>query len=171
MAFKIKDLMINVAPADDGGQGCWANSCGFLTELGCAGKSGCTVTAGAVFCPNKSGCTVTAGDFCPSKSGCTVTAGDFCPSKSGCTVTAGAFCAGKSGCTVTAQGFNPEEVLKELKDLKAQLQQALEAVDKDIKTVEDGMKPQTIEEVEELQSKLKEALEELDKRKAELDKK
>jgi hypothetical protein len=64
----------------------------------------------------------------------------------------------------------PGEMLDELNAIKAQLQAELAEVDDEIKQVEDTLKPKTVAEVEELQTKLHEALDELGKMKADLEK-
>jgi len=159
MAFKIRDLMINIA-ASETGEGTADCVAGKKSDIGlpCTGKrtdADCTGKhTDIVLCVGRH----TDVGICVGRrtdlGGCTGKKTDV-------------YCTKKSPIT---QG-DPVEVLEELNILKAQLQAELADIEQDIKEIEVSLQPKTVEEVEELQSKLKGALEELDKIKVDLKKK
>ena len=78
-------------------------------------------------------------------------------------------CAGRR--TNAVEGGDSGETLDDLKLIKAELLAELGKIDCEIQTLEEGRAPETVEEVEKLESGLKEALEELGRIKADLGKK
>ena len=148
MAFRVRDLVINVLPEGGGeaadcaltgcGLGfshCRFGSCDFATI--CI-YSGCRECSGAFTCIGATKC-----------GGCTLN------------VTCG---GGPSLLFEGAGDVDPQA----LATLKAQLQEALRAVESAEQTLAERMSPQSIEEVEALEQKLQGALEELKARKEQL---
>jgi hypothetical protein len=143
MAFKIKDLMINIASIDEAEARGKTGGHGFGCRTGCNTKTSERFTFTTIFTtPTIIG-------------GCHV-----------CTLPTPRVCFGEGGSWDT-----PEDALKGLAQMKAELQTALEQVDQEIASVEKGLTPSTVEEAEALESKLKDALNELGKIKSDLKKK
>jgi hypothetical protein len=173
MAFKIKDLMINIAST--------------AGDIDCKGKSGCTATGphptptvcgmvsvchASTVCDAISVCrastytpTYTPCDFV---SVCRASTRTICDANSACR--ASTIPTPAIPCTASTRGTEGEELLAELMALKSDLKEALATVDKRIEELEETMKPNTVAEIDELQTKLKEALAELDQRKKDLEK-
>jgi hypothetical protein len=151
MAFRVRDLVINVLPEEGGGG---AGDCGL---------TGCTL--GFSHCRFGSCDFVTICIF----SGCRECSGAFtCIGATKC-----------GGCTLNVTcGGGPSLLFGEggagdvdphaLATLKAQLQQALRQVESAEQRLADQMSPQSIEEVEALEQKLQGALDELKARKEQL---
>lgn len=160
MAFKIRDLMVNIAAAADPEDlGVCAGLyslflCGHHSPImGCTGHHSPILTCTGHHSPILT-CT---GRRSPIM-GCT---GKRSPAAGGCATKRSA-----------VLGYTDSvEAIEELNAIKAQLQAALADVDEEIKEIEDTLQPKTVEDVETLQTKLKEALEELDKVKSDLEKK
>jgi hypothetical protein len=194
MAFKIKDLLINIASSEPAGGegGCVRHTdtggCVRHTNTGCAGQHS---AVGGCVRHTDTGCTAqhSAIGFCVrhTDTGCVGQHSDvgFCVRHTdtgfvgcGTRLTGQDTCVGRhtnvTGCGhryTGPGGGDPGELLEDLNLIKAQLQAALAEVDEEITTIEDTLRPKTLEEVDQIQTKLKEALEELDKIKADLDKK
>jgi hypothetical protein len=145
MAFRVKDLVINVLP-EAGGAGdcaltactlgfshCRFGSCDFVTI--CT-VSGCRECSGAFTCIGATNC-----------GGCTLN------------VTCGASVLFGAGGDVDPQV---------LVTLKAQLREALRAVESAEQLLAERMSPQSVDEVEALEQRLQGALEELKARKEQL---
>lgn len=164
MAFKIKDLMINVAssaPHEGAGEAAFR---------GCVGRCN-TLQSGAYACTLSFFTTPWTITFPTITCTCTTKSGIPFPTITcTCTTKTGRWFEGPFGCMVTAPD-PPEETLDNLATLKAELQAALAEVDEQMKTIEKGLQPSSVEEVETLESKLKDALKELDRMKSELKKK
>lgn len=193
MAFRIKDLMINILPGEGEGQG------GFLSRFPChcgctyGYTQGCGPTIGG-------GGTQTLMMMCPQTTmGCThwaspprcqpVTIG--CPPATmECTPwvsvtghpTPTLFIIGFSplccmpwstvaGPVGVPPGGDPAAMVEQLAAMKAQLREAIAQIENQEKVVDELAQPQSIAEIEELQAKLKDALNELEHRKSELKKK
>lgn len=150
MAFRIKDLLINVLPEgtknaadEDGGGDC-----------------GCTAT---VWC----GCSKT-----PPWPTCHCSLTVFC----GWSQTPGwqdvdeAFRCMRTPPQLTL-ATDPATAAKQLAMLKTQLEQSLAEIEEQERRLEEQLQPKTLEEVEALQVKLREAMHELEHRKSELKKK
>ena len=172
MAFKIRDLMVNIAAAAD------------PEDLGvCAGRHSiflCGHHSPVMACTgHRSPVMDCTGHRSPIMDctghrspimGCT---GHRSPIM-GCTgrrSPIGACATKRSAALGYTLGIDPGEALEELTAIKTQLQAALADVDEEIRELEDSLQPKTVEDVESLQTKLKEALEELDKIKSDLGKK
>jgi hypothetical protein len=153
MAFKIRDLMVNIAAAAE------------PENLGvCAGLYSlflCGHHSPVAACTGHHSPILTCTGHRSPIMGCT---GKRSPAFGTCTTK-------KSPMMGYTPGIDPGEALEELTAIKTQLQAALADVDEEIKELEDTLQPKTVEDVETLQTKLKEALEELDKIKSGLDKK
>lgn len=194
MAFRVKDLMINVLPGEGEGQG------GFLSRFPChcgctwGYTQGCGPTTGGtpqtfmmMTCPTATlGCTDGVSHPIPTR--CAVSHG--CPpvtmwcmpgvSPTGhppTTVFFGLspFCCMPwstiAGPVAVQPGGDPAALVEQLAAMKAQLREAIAQIENQEKVVSELAQPQSIAEIEELQSKLKEALDELEHRKSELKKK
>jgi hypothetical protein len=166
MAFKIKDLMINIAPSEagEGTADCVAGKktnhlggCpGKRTDVGqCTGKR----TDVAICVDGRTDIALCIGGNSYGGGWPGYGPGPAC-----------ARCTVKSH-QVFSFACDPVEMLDELNAIKAQLQAELAAVEEEIHEIEDTLHPKTVGEVEELQTKLKEALDELGKIKANLEKK
>ena len=162
MAFKVKDLMINVVPAAD-------RPCTGGTLPCVAGSHPCAL--GQVVCTHVSVCRCTLlGTACACSlmsmctQGCTFFSCPGCSVNSVCTPCGTAPSLINPTCSI---GPDPETTLNALAALKAQLQQQLAVIGEQ----EQGLQPQTVAEVDELQSRLQAAMDELKTRRAELAKK
>jgi hypothetical protein len=192
MAFKVKDLMINVLP-DVGAQRlhcpdntiipCLANSvcvrgscgCTVLSPQTCFGYSRPSCIVNSVI-----PCTETLPTTCFYGScGCTVLSPQTCLWGS-CGINSGITCGGFTiNCVGSACGGSETPVFQgggevgpeTLAALKEQLRQALAQVEAQERAVEESLRPQSVAEVEQLEQKMKAALEELRVRKEELQKK
>jgi len=181
VAFKVKDLMINVLPAAGEALPCIQGTlpcaqgpifcthvtvCGLCTNHTC-GCTRCTVILSCGCTALTCGCSrCTAFLSC----GCTVI------SRFGCSVLSACTPCGSAISQITPPGPGipgpgPESSFETLTALKAQLKQQLAEVESQQKAVEESLRPQTVAEVDELQSKLEAAIEELKARRAELTKK
>lgn len=156
MAFKVKDLMIDVTPAG-GAQLCHPTAipCVFgctVIDTGC--RFACSYLA---FSACLYGCSFNYPSIIVCQAG-TITATFTCP-----------------GSLVTDTGPILQTIQQmsgpALGNLKEQLKQALEAAEKQQAAEAETLKPQTVADVEMLESKLTAALEELRARKAELQRK
>ena len=158
MAFRVRDLVINVLPEAAGerdvlgcGLGfshCRFGSCDFVTI--CI-FSGCRECSGAFTCIGATNC-----------GGCTLNV--TCGPNS-----CGAFTCG--GCTESASvlfGRGGADDPQALAALKAQLREALRAVENAEQQLAERMSSQSVEEVEALEKKLQDGLEELRARKEQL---
>lgn len=190
MAFKIKDLMINVLPSGTEAV-CGLGTCRPLTGV-CdplhAGTCACTHCSACSVCSLQctGGCTIhqcTAACSILCTQGCTCT---FCTAH--CTAL-GATCGPCTGqcsfqCTHPATwpqittacpqypvGSDPEASFTALSALKEQLKQQLAEVEQQHAAAEAGLLPQSVEEADMLTKKLQEALDELKAHRAELAKK
>lgn len=151
MAFRIKDLLINVlAPSNERGD------CDDPSWPEC----GCTAT---VWC----GCSKT-----PPWPTCHCTRTVFC----GCSQApawheylVAPNCLG-TPTPGRIPATEPAIAAKQLAILKTQLKQALAEIEEQEKRLEEELQPKTVEEVEALQVKLREAADELEHRKSELKK-
>lgn len=148
MAFRVRDLVINVLP-----------------ETGAADAPGGPVGCGCTF--GFSHCGLGSCDFA------TICIYSGCRECSGAFTCIGATKCG--GCTlnVTCPGSlqfaaGGEVDLQRLGALKAQLREALRATETAEKVLAEQMSPQSVEEIETLEKKLQGALEELKARKAQL---
>lgn len=142
MAFKIKDLMINLASTDIAGGG----KPPFVTPA-CIGR--CNT--------HQSGLFVTFP---------TLTAQIGCR----CTHPTGLWYIIPCGDVEIIDVEGPDVIVEMLTTLKKELTVAVERVDREIKGVESNLGPATVEEAEALEAKLKEALDELGKLKSGLKK-
>jgi hypothetical protein len=147
MAFRVRDLVINVLPEAGeqnrfgcglGFSHCGFGSCDFVTI--CI-YSGCRECSGAFTCIGATNC-----------GGCTLN------------VTCGPNSCGVSLLLGRGDASNPEA----LAALKAQLREALRTVESAEQQLAERMSPQTVEEVDALEKKLQDALEELRARKEQL---
>jgi hypothetical protein len=156
MAFKIRDLMINIAAPESGGGDVQCTKKSPKCEAGPPPKGGCAeLRTNVIVCVGRHSDVGLCIGGRTRIGGCLETKTDL-----DC-------CTKKSPAPVP----DPIEALEDLNLLKAQLQAELAEVDEDIKQIEDTLQPKTVAEVDELQSKLKGALEELDKLKSDLAKK
>ncbi len=186
MAFRIKDLMINIAPGAGAGLGptltrgpwcChgetmglgWIEACGVSAAMAHT-KITCTYTPGGRTHPTVTMCTTTCtyspvemqGAFCGAS--CTFTPGTH-PTITGCTFSC-AMSTGPMG--VPMESGDPIAYAEQLSALKVQLGAALAEIERQEKAVNESMEPQTLEDVEMLQGKLREAMAELEERKRKL---
>jgi hypothetical protein len=168
MAFKIKDLMINIAPSEANIAGCKERSGCTATGV-CDAVSACRASTYPTPCDAVSACRASTRTICDWHSGCRATTRTICDANSECR--ASTYPSPEVPCTASTREPGGEGLLAELLAIKAELNAALATVDKRIAELEETMKPHTLAEIEELQTRLKEALEELDKRKEEFDKK
>jgi hypothetical protein len=175
MAYRVKDLMINIVGAE--GQG---PDCGALTKHACH-----TLTA---LCPVLTWTTTPGGTACPG-------ATQFCEGISTGNRTFLMFCANATGycpggswtlpthwtpylptcpivshCPTESRTVHTDAAAasEQLAMLKAHLKEALEEIERQEEVVNEQAQPQTHAEIEELEAKMKEALAELSKRKSEL---
>jgi hypothetical protein len=158
MAFRVRDLVINVLPdaereADRKGCGLGFSHCGFgsCDLFTICIFSGCRECSGAFTCIGASNC-----------GGCTLNV--TCGPNS-----CGSFTCG--GCTDSASvlfGRGGAVDPQALATLKAQLREVLGAVENAEQVLSERMSPQSIKEVEALEEKLQGALEELKARKEQL---
>jgi hypothetical protein len=150
VAFRVRDLVINVLP-EGGGEaaaGCALSGCG-LGFSHCRFGS-CDFVTICIF----SGCRECSGQFtCIGATNC-----------GGCTLNV--TCGG--GPSLLFGGGAGDVDPQALATLKAQLREALRAVESAEETLAERMSPQSIEEVEALEQKLQGALEELKARKEQL---
>ena len=179
MAFKVKDLMINVLPAAGEALPCVQGTvvcvqilCTHVSVCGaCTNRSVCTYCTVVMSC----GCSIVSCRFVSC--GCT-----HCTVILSCGCSIGSCgCSAVSPCTPLASlitapgpgvpGPSPESSFETLTALKAQLKQQLAEIESQQKAVEESLRPQTVAEVDELQSKLEAAIEELKARRTELTKK
>ncbi len=146
MAFKIRDLMIDIVPQRGFDCGCPTNR-GTYPDV-CYFPSACICT---IFWP-RTGPPPPPRTYTPP--GCGITQDPRTPILTGQTP------------AIAPQGMaaNPES----LAELKAQLRQTLARVEAQERVMEDSMKPQTVAETEALEQKLQEALEALRKHREEL---
>ena len=159
MAFKLKDLMINLIPQGVG-----------KGRPGCAPASGVgqfcgTPSAGAGFCGTPS---AGAAGFCGTPS---AGAAGFCGTPSAGAAFCGTPSAGAAFCGTPSAGVaagDPRAALEGLVLLKQQLLHALAQVEEQEKALEDACRPQSLEEAEELERHLRGALEELEEHKRNL---
>jgi hypothetical protein len=161
MAFKLRDLMINLIPP---GAGKGRPDCAPASG---AGQFCGTASAGAGFCGTAS---AGAAGFCGTAS---AGAAGFCG-----TASAGApagFCgtasAGVQFCGTASAGVaagDPRAALEGLVLLKQQLLHALAQVEAQERELEDACRPQSLEEAEMLERHLRGALEELQEHKRNL---
>lgn len=174
MAFKIRDLMINVASSEP------REGAGEAAPAGCVGRCN-TLQTGKLVCgrwityltidtPYTCKCTHRSGHY---PCACTHQTGPCaCTHQTGYGETPGwPNPYPPCGCThPSGRWYTPaaQETLESLTEVKAELQLALAEVDEQIKCIEQGLQPKTLEEVEGLETKLKEALGELDRIKSEL---
>lgn len=152
MAFKVKDLMIDVTSA--GALQCHPTLiCNF----------GCTVIHSHCYLA----CTYIAFSAC--NYGCSIYSPTYCQYGS---ITVTVTCPGSlvTDTTPIIQTI-PQLSGQALGNLKEQLKQALDAAEKQQAAEAEALKPQTVADVEMLEGKLNAALEELRARKAELQKK
>ncbi len=167
MAFKLKDLMINLIPpgVGKGKEGC--------LEASAPGQFCGTASAGAGFCGTAS---AGAAGFCGTASAgagfCgTASAGaGFCGTASAGAAFCGTASAGVQFCGTASAGAaaDPRAALEGLVLLKQQLLQALAQVEEQENALEAACRPQSLEEAEELERHLRDALEELEQHKREL---
>lgn len=145
MAFRVRDLVINVLPGEGSADFCKGASACTLSFSHC-GLGSCEIFT---ICGGFSGCRECSGQFtCIGATNC-----------GGCTlnVTGG-------GLPVESAEITPEG----LAALKTQLQQALSQVEAAEQKLTEHMSPQSVDEVEALEEKLKGALSELADRKKQL---
>ena len=171
MAFKLKDLMINVVPpgAAQGRPGCApasgaAQFCG-TASAGAAGFCGTASAGAAGFCGTAS---AGAAGFCGTAS---AGAAGFCGTASAPAAFCGTASAGAQFCGTASAGVaagDPRAVLEGLMLLKQQLLHALAQVEEQEKALEAACRPQSLEEAEELERHLRGALEELEQHKVSL---
>jgi hypothetical protein len=183
MAFRVKDLMINIAPGEGGAPG------GVLSRFPC--NCGCTYGY-TVGCPNTGGGGGNPHQFMIPGGGILSRFPCNCGCTYGYTVGCGETLGGGGGnphqlmmdwcppltilctwttCLIVPIGGDPALAAEQLAALKSQLQQALTDIENQEKIVNDSLQPQTVAQVEELQTKLRSALADLDRRKSELEKK
>ncbi len=160
MAFKLKDLMIDVLPGAQGAQA-------VNPAAQCPIPSAVTHLAAGIVCPIPSAHTT----LCPYPS-----AHYPCPIPSAQIVAQGIcpmFSAVQPSLTCAAALAQPTDGthMANLAILKQQLQQALDQVNQHEAAVHAAAKPQTVEEAEALETQLQGALAELQAHKADLQKK
>lgn len=167
MAFKLKDLMIDVLPGSPGAQAanppaqCPIPSGG--TQPLVAGAMCPIPSAQNTLCPFPS---VMAQGICPMFSATSpgmIQAQGICPMFSAVQPTTAA-------CGAVAAQSPDVAHMTNLATLKQQLQQALDQVNQHEETVHAAAKPQTVEEAEALEKQMQEALAELQAHKATLKK-
>lgn len=171
MAFKLKDLMINLIPpsAGKGRPDCApASGAGQFCGTASAGAGFCgTASAGAGFCGTAS---AGAAGFCGTASA-GAPAG-FCGTASaGAAGFCGTASAGAQFCGTASAGVaagDPRAALEGLVLLKQQLLHALAQVEAQERELEDACRPQSLEEAEMLERHLRGALEELQEHKRNL---
>jgi hypothetical protein len=147
MAFRVRDLVINVLPEGGREADCALTGCG-LGFSHCRFGS-CDFATICIF----SGCRECSGAFtCIGATNC-----------GGCTLNV--TCGGSPSLLLGGAGDVDPQALA---TLKAQLREALRAVESAEQTLAERMSPQSIEEVEALEQKLQGALEELKARKEQL---
>jgi hypothetical protein len=169
MAFKLKDLMINLIPPGPGKgrPDCAPASAAQFCGTASAGAGFCgTPSAGAAgFCG-----TASAGapaGFCGTPS---AGAAGFCGTASAGAQFCGTPSAGAGFCGTASAGVagDPRAALEGLVLLKQQLLHALAQVEEHEKALEAACRPQSLEEAEELERHLRGALEELEQHKRNL---
>jgi hypothetical protein len=147
VAFRVRDLVINVLPEAGAAPGCAFTGCG-LGFSRCRFGS-CDFVTICIF----SGCRECSGAFtCIGATNC-----------GGCTLNV--TCGGGPSVIL---GRVDEDDPEALATLKAQLREALRSVESAEKTLTERMSPQSVAEVEALEEKLQGALEELKARKEQL---
>ena len=156
MAYRVKDLMINIVRSETQGPQCGAATvpaCGNDTQ-GCVGASWTAHTTFWMLCRGMSGTgTTTPQDLAPCG--------------------ASILCVGGSGTApgaVNPYADDPAAAAQHLAALKAHLKQAIGEVERQEAIANEQARPQTVPEIEELETKMREALDELGKRKNELQK-
>ena len=173
MAFKVKDLLINVLPSDEDLPG------GILSRFPCncgctyGYTVGCGPTWRGMICPDEGSVTghptrVLVMAACPPGS-------ILCVDPKTQTNPPTGLLLSPLCCPMTTAagpaGGDPAAAAQQLAALKSQLRDAIAEIEKREKVVNELAQPQTAAEIEDLQSKLKEALDELERRKLELKKK
>ena len=168
MAFKIKDLMINVLSSrlEVACDALHPVTCGQLT-CGVITCGVCTALKGTIVCTPCTYCTQTC-RLCTNTcgAGCTLQCSAGCTDCSGVGIS-----AVSKGCRLEAAETAPEASLTALAALKEQLQQQLAEVEAQQAAAEANLLPQSVEEVDMLAKKLQEALDELKGHRIELAKK
>jgi hypothetical protein len=174
MAFKVRDLMINVIPQDV------ADLCGSSVPLHCGPTYICQPTCHCISNPITCPCashpvTLCAFGSCPAATRTVTGLQGFFPC--GCashplTMCTLGSCPNTTRTIPTRTGFDlsPEDSLNALSALKEQLKQQLAEVEKQQAAAAESTLPQTVEEVDMLTKKLNDALEELKVRRSELSK-
>lgn len=178
MTFKVKDLMINIAPGE-GARDAAREWCTPAFSIGGCGVTGCNgshrtfllaLAEGAV-APAYCGAGASAHSAypcgCMCTYGCTVASGG---TRTYFMVFTGTICPFGTaiGPVPVPVGGDPAPLTEQLAALKTQLTQAVAEIERQQAAVDESLKPQTVAQVEELQAKMQEALAELDRRKQEL---
>ncbi len=178
MAYRVKDLMINIIGSEAKGPHGGTTPTVFCpnTTNFCPGISP-TLThtwTTTPFCPTATqGCLGISGTtslwmFCPQAS--CITGSPTAPTGPNCPQTGPDCTTGPACRTGLYPWSDPAAAAEQLAMLKAQLKEALEEVERQEKIANEQAQPQTVAEVDELEAKLTEALAELRKRKSELKK-
>jgi uncharacterized protein YdcH (DUF465 family) len=167
MAFRIKDLMINIAPSrKDDAEEPDGDCTGKRTDIApCEDERSCSGAR-----TDDGGCTGKRTDVPPTCDNERTHIDDCTGRRTNAICISFHSCAGRRT-NPEGWGNDPEETLDELKAIKAELLVELAKVNDEIKEVEAGQHPKTLEEVENLEGKLKDALEELNRIKSDLQKK
>jgi hypothetical protein len=139
MAFRVRDLVINVLP-EQGGEGLQPFDCPGISDCYPFSSCGRTNACYAVSCAVSCRIVSCIGSRC---GGCTLDISQL-------------------------PGFQQEVRAEDLAALKAQLTQALSEVERAEQVLADSMRPQSIDEIEALEDKLEDALSELKQRKEQL---
>lgn len=193
MAFKLKDLIINLLPPAGAGAECPTASApggARFCPTASADARFCptasatidarfcpTASAGMVFCPTASAPVLlvpaAAGQFCPTASAGIGGIAQFCPTASAgiagiaqfCPTASAGFAAGVEAVCPTASAPTESVTLEGLAALKQQLQEALTQVEEQERALAASQLPQTLAEAEDLEARLRGALEELQRHK------
>ena len=173
MAFKVKDLMINIAPGEDTGPGQWTHNmcpppCGCTVPHSCRPTLLCEWSDTNHRHPTNLYRWQQFNPYCGETYFCEWSTTPLTITHLTPTLCPGATVAGPVG---VPPGGDPAMAAEQLAMLKMQLKQALAEIESQEKTLNESLEPKTVAEVEILQGKLKDALVWLEARKKALQKK